>query len=291
MGNASNRNTTVRKWAAVLLVAMGLGAAAFIFLPSNSAHARAALGKTWPASNRISMNEIDHSRFDALLKKFVDGDGYVDYTRWKASAVDRKSLHNYLDELSRADRRKPARREAKLAFWINAYNAVTLEGILREYPTSSIRQHTSRLGGYNIWKHLPLRVGDEAFSLEQIEHDLLRPMGEPRIHFAIVCASVGCPRLLNEAYITEKLNQQLTTNTRDFFLRSQNIRVDAAAGTIYLSSILKWYGKDFGETQGERLANLTSDLPVAARSLIANKPRIRVEYLDYDWSLNDQALR
>ena len=290
MVNPTNQNTTVRKWAAVLLIALGLGSAAYLFLPSGAAHAT-ALGKTWPATDRISMDDIDHSAFDVLLQKYVDTDGYVDYIGWKASAADRESLQTYLDELSRADSGMPAEREAQLAFWINAYNAVTLEGILREYPTPSIREHTSMLGGYNIWKHLPLRVGDEAFSLEQIENEILRPMGEPRIHFSIVCASVGCPRLLNESYTADKLEEQLTTNTHDFFSRGQNIRVDAAAETIYLSSILKWYSKDFGETQGQRLADLTAYLPPAAVAIIDKTPHVSVKYLDYDWSLNDQAQR
>ncbi len=290
MGNSTNQNTTVRKWAAVLLIVLGLGSAAYLFLPSSAANAT-ALGKTWPATERISMDDIDHSAFNVLLKIYVDADGYVDYAGWKASATDRDTLQTYLGELSRADGQKPARRQAELAFWVNAYNAVTLEGILREYPTPSIRKHTSMLGGYNIWKHLPLRVGDEAFSLERIENEILRPMGEPRIHFAIVCASVGCPRLLNEAYSADKLEEQLATNTRDFFSRGQNIRVDAAAETIYLSSIMKWYSKDFGETQGQRLDDLADYLPPAAVAIIDKTPHVSVKYLDYDWDLNDQMGR
>ena len=127
-----------------------------------------------------------------------------------------------------------------------------------------------------------------AYSLEQIEFEVLREMEEPRIHFAIVCASVGCPRLLNEAYAADKLDEQLTINAKDFFSRGQNLRVDAADGVIHLSSILSWFGSDFGDSQSARLAYLTPYLPAAAVP-VAGNPKTRVKYLDYDWSLNDQS--
>ncbi|MCH8830243.1 MAG: DUF547 domain-containing protein, partial [Planctomycetes bacterium] len=225
--------------------------------------------------------------FDTLLKKYVDADGYVDYSSWKRSPRDRQALKYYLGQLSRADRQKRASRDARLAFWINAYNAVTLEGILQEYPTTSIRKHTSRFGGYNIWKDLPLMVGNRAYSLKEIENKILRKMGDPRIHFVIVCASVGCPRLRNEAFTAKKVNNQLADNSRDFFSRRQNLQVDANTGTVRISSILKWYGSDFGRTETERLASLRRYLPRTAQQVVANR-RLRIRYLDYNWDLNDQ---
>jgi len=251
------------------------------------AHAKPPLGKRHPAANQVSIDQIDHSILDALLKKYVDGDGYVNYTAWKQSGRDRKALRSYLQQLSRADRRKQAGRNARLAFWINAYNAVTIEGILQEYPPTSIRKHTSKLGGYNIWDDLPLLVGNQAYSLNDIEHKILRKMREPRIHFAIVCASVGCPRLMNEAYTAKKLNSQLAANSRDFFSRRQNFQYDANSGTVYLSSILKWFGSDFGKTEPARLAAIRAYLPRAFRQG-GPIPRVRIRYLDYNWNLNDQ---
>jgi hypothetical protein len=279
-----------RLWKLIVAVVICLGtsAAAYVFLSSAAAHGKSVLGRSWPDSSRVSMDEIDHSAYDALLRKYVNDDGYVDYAAWKSSSTDRKSLQRYLDQLSRASRSQPASRGARLAFWINAYNAITLQGILQVYPTSSIRNHTSRLGGYNIWKHLRLRVDEAAYSLEQIENEILRRMAEPRIHFAIVCASVGCPRLLNEAYSADKLEEQLTINSKDFFSRRQNFRVDAAAGVIHLSSILSWFGNDFGDSQSARLEYLTPYLPAAAIP-VAGSAQTRVKYLDYDWSLNDQS--
>ena len=105
-----------------------------------------------------------------------------------------------INGLSQANPQAHSTRHAKLAFWINAYNAVTVHGILREYPTSSIRNHTAKLAGYNIWKDLQLAIGGRAYSLDTMEHMILRPEREPQIHFAIVCASIGLSRLLNEAY-------------------------------------------------------------------------------------------
>ena len=130
---------------------------------------------------------------------FRSGDGMVNYAAWRGTDTDRKSLQNYLVRLSQASPAVKASRAGQLAFWINAYNATTIEGILQVYPTSSIRNHTAKVAGYNLWKDLPLLVGGKPHSLDAMEHQILRKMGEPRIHFAIVCASVGCPRLMNEA--------------------------------------------------------------------------------------------
>lgn len=134
-----------------------------------------------------ALDTIDHTTWSVLLARYVDSDGRVDYRRWKANANDMRLLDAYLIRLSSGDPQSDSTREARLAFWINAYNAVTVRGILREYPTTSIRNHTAKLWGYNIWKHLQLYVGGRAYSLDQIEHDVLRNMQEPRIHFAIVC--------------------------------------------------------------------------------------------------------
>jgi hypothetical protein len=165
---------------------------------------------------------------------------------------------------------------------------VTVKGILREYPTTSIRNHTARLYGYNIWKDLQLLVGGKPYSLEAIEHEILRKMGEPRIHFAIVCASIGCPRLLNEAYSGEKLDQQLTVNTQAFFADPAKFTADASTGTIQVSPILSWFAEDFGADTAAQLKTIAPYLPESARPL-ASSGRARVRYLDYDWGLNDRS--
>ncbi len=277
-----------RLWLSVGLCAVTMAAAVPLICFTASASAKEPLGQKWPSSQQVSMAQIDHSPYDALLKKYVDKDGFVNYTAWQKSSADRQALQQYLTSLSQASPTVKADREAELAFWINAYNAVTLEGILQVYPTDSIRNHTSKLGGYNLWKDLPLLVGGKPYSLDAIEHQVLRKMGEPRVHFAIVCASIGCPRLLNEAYVAEKLSEQLTVNTKDFFARSQNLQVDAATGTLKLSSILDWFGSDFGKSSAEQLQAVAPYLPANAQPL-ATSGRARVAYLDYNWNLNDQA--
>jgi len=252
------------------------------------AFGKPALGKTWPTSQQVSMNQIEHSAFDGLLKKYVDSDGYVKYRAWHRSSSDRRALRNYLAQLGRASTKISATQNARLAFWINAYNAVTLEGIMQVYPTDSIRNHTAKVFGYNIWKELPLRVGSGQYSLEQMEHQILRKMREPRIHFAIVCASAGCPRLRNEAYTGKRVQAQLAANTTDFFSRRQNFRVSGK--TMSVSAIVDWFSDDFGRSQAARFGYLKQYLPKSAQSL-ATRPGTTVIYLDYDWSLNDQSRR
>jgi uncharacterized protein DUF547 len=236
----------------------------------------------------VPLDRVDHSTWDRLLQKYVDQDGMVDYTAWKASKSDREALKEYLATLSAADADARTTKQGKLAYWINAYNALTVQGILDVYPTSSIRNHTAKLIGYNIWDDLLLPVGNQKYSLNQIEHKILRKLGEPRIHFAIVCASIGCPRLLNEAYTPEHLESQLAKNTRDFFARRRNFQVDLASRKVRVSSILDWFGEDFAPTPRKALARLAKYVPDAATRELLASADFSVSYLDYNWSLNKQ---
>ncbi len=261
-------------------------AVAIVIVTNATASAKEPLGRAWPAGQYISMDDVDHAIYDQLLQTYVNGDGMVNYAAWRGSDTDRKSLQNYLVRLSQASPAVKASRAGQLAFWINAYNATTIEGILQVYPTSSIRNHTAKVAGYNLWKDLPLLVGGKPHSLDAMEHQVLRKMGEPRIHFAIVCASVGCPRLMNEAYTPDRIEEQLTLNTRDFFSRSQNFQVDQS-GVMHVSSILDWFGEDFGPTQQAQFTALQQYLPEDAQRMAVN-PRTRLVFQDYDWSLNEQ---
>jgi len=247
------------------------------------------VGHSWPAAQRVSMDQINHAAWDSLLRKHVDSQGYVNYPAWHKSREDQAALDQYIQHLSQADLQKPASHDAQLAFWINAYNAVTINGILREYPTTSIRNHTAKVFGYNIWDDLLLTVGDRTYSLNQMEHDVLRKMKEPRIHFAIVCASIGCPPLLNEAYVANQLDSQLTANARRFFADPKKFRYDASRKQIETSPIFKWFAEDFGADRAAQLRTIAPFLPNEAAKKLANDKTTTVKYLDYDWKLNDQA--
>jgi hypothetical protein len=253
------------------------------------AGAKVTVGRTVDAAEQVSMDQISHAAWNDLLGRYVDDAGFVNYRAWKASTADTAALDRYLDALSHASAAARATGEGQLAFWINAYNAVTVKGILREYPTTSIRNHTAKVFGYNVWEDLLLVVGGKTYSLSQIEHEVLRSMGEPRIHFAIVCASRGCPRLLNRAYTADRLEQQLSENARDFLAKSSNFQYDVGAKTIKISSIMDWFATDFGKTSAEQLKYLSPYLPDQVARKLASSGAARVSYLEYDWSLNDQA--
>lgn len=251
------------------------------------AQADETAGKSWPPAQRVSYDQIDHSVFNQLLKNYVDQNGMVNYEAWLANESDRKSLSLYLEALGKADESKKYTKSAKIAYWINAYNALTIEGILRVYPTTSIRKHTAKVFGYNIWEDLKLTSGNQLVSLDDIEHRILRLQGEPRIHFAIVCASNGCPRLLSEAYTATKLEQQLRTNTSDFFSRNQNLLVDKENKKLKLSQIMSWFGTDFGKTQVDQLKQIAPYFPAEAKTFV-KAGGYTIEFLKYDWQLNSQ---
>ncbi|MEP3480910.1 MAG: DUF547 domain-containing protein [Fuerstiella sp.] len=238
-------------------------------------------------AGQTPLEAVDHSDWDRMLQKYVDQNGQVNYTAWRQSRADQAALAQYLNRLSLG---KPAgsSKAGQLAFWINAYNAVTVRGILDVYPTTSIRNHTAKLVGYNIWKNLYLFVDGQKHSLDSIEHKILRKMNEPRIHFAIVCASIGCPRLMNNAYLPATIDRQLHINAVDFFSRPQNLQFQSASNTLQLSSLLSWFQSDFGADQGAMLRNIQQWITDPNAKQAAASGRAPVQFLDYDWNLNDQ---
>lgn len=252
------------------------------------------LGEACPAAARVPLADVSHARLDALLSRYVDGSGKVAYAAWKASADDLQELHAYLAEVGRAavlvpcapgtERDAGAPNPAELAFWINVYNALTLAGVLRVYPTTSVRNHTGRVFGFNMWKHLRLHVAGTTLSLSDIEHTVLRALNDPRVHFALVCASGGCPVLRPRAFTPDAVAAELDESARAFLARPDAVRYEPDRRVVTLSKLFKWYGGDFGASPGEVLDALRRFLPSDA--LPAEGEHVRVTYQPYNWKLN-----
>jgi hypothetical protein len=176
-------------------------------------------------------------------------------------------------------------RAERLAFWINAYNALAIDLVVRAGPVESIRDLGSLVRP--VWKREAGRIGGRSYSLDEIEHGILRPLGEPRIHAAIVCASLSCPPLRREPYAAERLDAQLDDDLRRFLADPRKgARWDAATGTLWLSRIFDWFEEDFAAAGGP-VAFVRPYLPEPVRAALPAAPRVR--HLDYDWSLNDLA--
>jgi hypothetical protein len=233
------------------------------------------------------VDRVDHAAFGLLLAKYVDDRGRVAYARWKADAADVRALHAYLVSLGGMDPDAPAPRAAKVAFWINAYNAATIAAILHLYPTASIRDHAGVIG-FNVWKDFRLPVGGRLYSLDDLEHDVLRLMGEPRVHFALVCASNWCPALRNRAYTPDGLDGELDADARQFFERPESFRADPDQRVVSLSHLLLQYGTDFAPTPAEQVGALRRFFPQGEGCEWLDGGNVRVEFLPYDWSLNEQ---
>ncbi len=223
---------------------------------------------------------FDHSAFSALLAEYVDDTGMVDYA---GLAQEHAALDAYIATLADAPFGALGRDE-KLALLINAYNAFTLRLILDSYPVASIRD----IPADKRWDAVRWKLAGETYSLDQIEHEQIRPkFAEPRVHFALVCAAMGCPKLRNEAYEGARLNEQLEDQTRYALSHDRWFAFDPATNTVKLTQLFNWYGGDFAQQAGSALAFAARYSPELEKALDAgNKPKI--EWLDYDWSLNEQ---
>jgi uncharacterized protein DUF547 len=241
-----------------------------------------------PQVQQFSVEEIDHHSWDALLRRYVNEIGLVDYAGWKSNPVDVAALDEYLSLLSQADLERDASRKARLAYWINAYNALTVLGILRDYRSDSIPNSDSRSQPNKHLSNVRLVVGQSSFSLDDIEHEVLHVLNEPQAHFALVCGSRGCPRLSNRAYTGRTLESQFEENARAFFADPSKVAIKGDS-EVQLSPILKWYADDSGKTPAEILQSVAPQLPAEIKAKLLDEHKLRISYLDYDWSLNDQA--
>ncbi len=225
---------------------------------------------------------FDHGAFDKLLGETVK-DGRVDYAAIKKHKA---RLDAYLATLADA---KPERlsKDGALAFWINAYNAFTLKLIINHYP--GVKSITDIP---DAWKKKDWRVAKLERSLDEIEHQIIRKQfAEPRIHFALVCASISCPGLSRKAYTAENLKAQLDRETRRFLKdTSKGAKVVLREGrppVLELSLVFKWFKDDFRKSAGSVLEFVLLYLPAeAGESLRAQKNEVRIQFLDYDWRLN-----
>jgi uncharacterized protein YcfL len=213
---------------------------------------------------------FNHQSFDVLLKKHVSEKGEVNYKEFKK---DKALLRDYIALLGSKMPSEDWANEDTLAYWMNAYNAMTIDLILQNYPLKSIKDIN------NPWDQRLWKLGDRWYNLDEIEHQILRKMNDPRIHFGINCASFSCPPLLNEAFTSENVTSQLNALARSFVNDSQ--RNSIRANTIEISKLFSWFAKDF-KKNGTLIdfLNLYSEIPIDGNA--------RILYKDYNWDLNEQ---
>ncbi|GAB4342772.1 MAG: DUF547 domain-containing protein [Candidatus Abyssubacteria bacterium] len=253
-----------------------------------------------------SNQKFTYEDYAAVLQNHVNEEGMVNYDSLKEN---REKLDAFATEVATL---KPETYDAwtdaqKIAFWINTYNALTLQVIINHYPIkpgffgallypdNSIRQIPG------VWDRITFPVMGEKMTLDEIEHDTLRAnFNEPRIHMALVCAAMGCPPLRREPYLGDALDEQLDDQTRRFLKDPEKFRIDPVDGRVYLSSIFKWFGQDFvktygahekfkGHSESERaVLNFVSAYVDEKLAEFLTTGDYEIEYLDYDWSLNEE---
>ena len=238
----------------------------------------------------IKGNTVDHSLFNEILDEY-NYSGNVDYQGLKSEP----KLEEYLKILSGTIPEKLKDNDEKIAFWINVYNAFTIKAIVDNYPVESINDlhKGGRILGHilstTIWDQDFIEINGQLYSLNDVEHEILRKeFTEPRIHFAIVCASISCPVLKNEAFTADKLDDQLQDQSLQFFKDVTKNKFDTENKMAYISKILDWFEEDFGNNDEEILLYVSNftDKKIAL-DIRNNLDDWSIDYLNYDWGLND----
>ena len=260
-----------------------LSAATYFFLFFNSNNAE--LDKRWAESNENNTETIDHEAWQVLLDDYLvtDTDSGVNLFDYEGLLDDdRQQLDDYVDELVSQDPLSFNKLEQK-AYWINLYNAATVQLILDNYPVASITTLGESVTDFGPWNEIAVTVNDIDLSLNDIEHRIIRPLyNDYRIHFAVNCASIGCPNLAETAFVSEQLDQQLDDAAAEYLTHPRGINVQG--DNLQLSTLFKWYAADFGNNLSEVLVTLgkhTSPQVTDALQNFDGSP----DYA-YDWSLN-----
>jgi len=222
---------------------------------------------------------IQHELWDTLLQTHVSDDGWVDYSGFRQ---DSQKLKTYLQLLSKNHPNdKHWSKDEQLAYWINAYNAYTVKIVADHYPVSGIKDIKNGIPFVNtVWDIKFIQIENHSYDLNNIEHGIIRKhFNEPRIHFAVNCASYSCPALINRAFTATSLDQQLDDAARRFI--NDPLRNHPSKNPAQLSKIFSWFKGDF--TKNDDLKSFVNKYAIKPISADA-----KIQYLDYDWSLNDQ---
>lgn len=216
-----------------------------------------------------SIQKFDHSSFDKLLQLYVTENGVINY---KGFIKDKTVFLEYLTALSENPPKKNWTKEDKLAYWMNVYNAFTIKLIIDNYPTKSIKDIK------DAWDMRFFKIGEKWYNLNDVEHKVLRKMGDARIHFGINCASFSCPPLLNQAFTTDNVDNKLDFLAHRFI--NDQSRNTITKDSFEISKIFQWFGKDF-KMDGTLIDYLNnySDIKI--------KPTAKRSFKTYDWSLNE----
>ena len=262
--------------------------ALLLTIASTAAHAapKAALWAKWQTHDPASEMTVDHSAWDEFLKRYViaDPNGLNRFDYGAVNAAAKSALDSYIGSLAATQVSKLNRPEQQ-AYWINLYNALTVQVVLDHYPVETIRDIDISPGLFSDgpWGKKLVTIEAEPVSLDDIEHRILRPIWrDPRIHYAVNCASVGCPDLLVRAYRTDDMDQTLTANAVAYINSARGVALKG--GEVSVSSIYDWFEADFGGNEAGVLKHLRQYAEGSLRAALQNATDI--DGYMYDWSLN-----
>lgn len=245
------------------------------------------LGPVWSRFAPTAEVAIDHAAWDAFLARHVapDAEGVHRVSYAAVSAGERAALQGYIDTLQTTDATRLTRDQA-LAFWINLYNAVTVAVVLDAYPVESIRDIAEGALSFGPWDMKRVTVMGAPLSLNDIEHRIIRPVfQEPRIHYAVNCAAVGCPNLALTAWRASDLEARFAAAERAYVNDPRGVRFDAQDRLI-VSKIYAWFREDFGPNEAAVIASLATAAATPLRARLEG--RTRIDRYEYDWSLNER---
>jgi hypothetical protein len=252
-------------------------------IPANAS----PLPPTVQLSTQQAIMTVDHSLWKQLLGRYIraTADGVNLFAYGAVTAPDRKQLKDYVAHLE-ATKVQALPRNEQMAFWINLYNAKTIDIVLDHYPVKSIRDISLGGGLFSTgpWKKQVMTVEGQSLSLDNVEHDILRKQWkDPRVHYAVNCASFSCPNLADKPFTGQDLDTMLDAGAKAYINHPRGVTF--RGDRLVLSQIFEWYRKDFGSTDAEVIAHLSR---YANPDLKAKLARVRsIADYGYDWSLND----
>ena len=273
----------VSKWSMSVLLAV-----ACLFIATPVWAAKKMETSTACKKKKWSQKRFSHRLFSGMLKKYVRN-GLVNYNGFRKK---RRKLDKYLCRLAHTNVKKIRSRKARFAFWINAYNAITIRAILDRFPRSRGGQKSFSVvkKKWNFWKGSKYEVSGKWYTLDQIENGLIRPrFKDARLHFALVCGARGCPHLASRSYTGSRLSRMLTKNTRKYLASSAGFKLDRGAKTVHVSKLFQWYRKDFEQKHKHYLLFIAKFLKKSDRKFVRKHYKeLKVKWIHYSWALNLQ---